>query len=150
MAFDLEERQPTTNVSCSGSGNCSCPGGLCGSGYFVQNLTEYLKSTGSSFQGAIILDTVLNYDDTPNSQNLPASFSFGFPQQYEEVSQNQFRGDFLVVIARAQDDAQLASRINNSFKNDGKSKFVSARREGGRRRRWGGMDEGGERENGDL
>lgn len=125
MAFDLEERQPTTNVSCSGSGNCSCPGGLCGSGYFVQNLTEYLKSTGSSFQGAIILDTVLNYDDTPNSQNLPAGFSFGFPQQYEEVSQNQFRGDFLVVIARAQDDAQLASRIKNSFKNDGKSKFVS-------------------------
>lgn len=123
MAFDLEERQPTS--SCSVSGNCSCPAGLCGSSYFVQNLTEFLNSTGSSFQGAIILDTVFNYDDTPNSQNLPAGFCFGFPQQYEEVSQNQFRGDFLVVIARAQDDAQLVSGINNSFKNDGKSKFVS-------------------------
>ena len=119
VAFDLEERQPTSNVSCSGSGNCSCPAGLCGSGYFVQNLTEYLNTTGSSFQGAVILDTVLNYDDTPNSQKLPAGFSIGFPEEHEEVSQNQFRGDFLVVIGRAQDDAQLVSGITNSFKNDG-------------------------------
>ena len=119
MAFDLEETQPTSNVSCSGSGNCSCPAGLCGSSNFVQNLTEYLSNTGSSFQGAIILDTVLNYDDTPNSQKLPMGFSSGFPQQYQELSQNQFRGDFLTVIGRAQDDAQLVSEITNFFKKDG-------------------------------
>jgi len=62
---------------------------------------------------------VLNYDDTPNSQMLPAGFSFGFPQEYQEMSQDQFRGDFLSVIGRAQDDAQLVSRITNFFKKDG-------------------------------
>ena len=119
VAFDLEETQPTYNVSCSGSGNCSCPAGLCGSEYFVQNLTEYLNNTGSGFQGAVILDTVLNYDDTPNSQMLPTGFNLGFPEEYQQVSQNQFRGDFLVVIGRAQDDVQLVSGISNAFKKDG-------------------------------
>ena len=119
MAFDLEETQPTSNVSCSGSGNCSCPGGLCGSGYFVQNLTEYLNNTGSSFQGAIILDTVLNYNDTSNSQMVPIGFNVVFPQEYQQVSQNQFRGDFLTVIGRAHDDAQLVSGITNFLEKDG-------------------------------
>ena len=115
MAFDLQEWQPR----CSGSGNCPCLGGLCGSGYFVQNLTEYLSNTGSGFQGVVILETVLNYNDTPNSQMLPKGFYDGFPQQYRQVSQNQFRGDFLAVIGRAQDDVQLVSGITNAFKKDG-------------------------------
>ena len=119
MAFDLEEMQPTSNVSCSGSRNCSCPAGLCGSGYFVQNLTEHLNNTGSSFQGAIILDTVLNYNDTSNSQMLPAGFNLVFSQEYQQVSQNQFRGDFLTVIGRAQDDEHLVSGITNFFEKDG-------------------------------
>lgn len=119
MAFDLEESQPTFNVSCSSSGNCSCPTGLCGSGNFVQNLTEYLNNTGSRLQGAIILDTVLNYNDTPNSQMVPTGFNLGFPQQYQEVSQNQFKGDFLTVIGRAPDDVQLVSGITIAFGKDG-------------------------------
>ncbi|KAL9979306.1 hypothetical protein ACROYT_G016952 [Oculina patagonica] len=116
VAFDLHERQP----SCPGSVNCSCtPGsGLCGSNFFVQNLTQYLNRTEASFQGAIILETVLNYNSTPNSQILPAGFDQGWPQQYQEISQNQFRGDFLAVIGRAQDDGQLISAITNAFKED--------------------------------
>ena len=129
MAFDLEENQSTSNVSCSGSGNCSCPGGLCGSGYFVQNLTEYLNNTGSSFQGAIILDTVLNYNDTPNSQMVPVGFNVGFPQQYQQLLQNQFRGYFLSVIGRTQDDAHLVSGITNFFEKDGEFTFVTGYKE---------------------
>lgn len=112
MAFDLQEWQP----KCLGSGN---QGGLCGSSYFVQNLTEHLNNTGSSFQGAIILETVLNYNDTPNSQIIPSGFSVSFPKQYQQVSRNQFRGDFLAVIGRAQDDAHLVSGITNAFKKNG-------------------------------
>ena len=115
MAFDLEEGQP----SCSGSANCSCPSILCGSGYFVQNLTQYLNSTGAGFQGAIILDTVLNYNTTPNSQELPFGFALGFPQTHQEVLQNQFRGDFLTAIGRTRDDDHLTSGIKNAFKEDG-------------------------------
>ena len=117
MAFDLHERQPL----CLGSVNCPCTSGsgLCGSNFFVQNLTQYLNNTGAGFQGAVILETVLNYNNTPNSQILPAGFEQGFPQQYQEVSQNQFKGDFLVVSGRAQDDGQLISAVTNAFKEDG-------------------------------
>ena len=102
-----------------GSGSCSCQGGSCGSNYFVQNLTEHLNNTGSSFQGAIILEMVLNYNDTPHSQIIPPGFRDGFPKQYHQVSQNQFKGDFLAVIGRAQDDTHLVSGITNAFKKNG-------------------------------
>ena len=114
VAFDLQETQRT---GCSGK--CSCPGALCGSGNFVQNLIQYLNNTGAGFQGAVILETVLNYNDTPNTQTLPWGFSVGFPKQYQQLSQNQFRGDFLAVIGRAPDDAQLVSGITNAFKKNG-------------------------------
>lgn len=92
---------------------------MCGSDYFVQNLTQYLSSTGEGFQGAIILETILNYNTTPNSQQLPSGFDQGFPQTYQEISQNQFRGDFLTVIGRTQDDEHLMSGITNAFQEDG-------------------------------
>ena len=74
-AFDLEEYQP----SCSAV-NCPCTGGLCGSGYFVQNFSRYLNSTGANFQGAFILETILNHNTTPHSQDLPSSIQSAFPQ----------------------------------------------------------------------
>ena len=123
MAFDLQEDQPGR------SGKHSCPGALCGSGYFVLNLTQYLNNTGTGFQGAVILETVLNYNETTNSQKLPARFEVGFPKQYQQVSQNQFRGDFLAVIGRAPEDAQLISGITNAFKKNGKFKFATGREE---------------------
>jgi len=82
-------------------------------------LTQYLNNTGTGFQGAVILETVLNYNDTTDSQWLPAGFNLGFPEQYRQVSQNQFRGDFLAVIGRAKDDEQLVSGITNAFKKNG-------------------------------
>ena len=114
VAFDLQENQPS---GCSGK--CSWPRALCGSCYFVQNLTHYLNNTGAGFQGAVILETVLNYNDTPNSQTFPSGFRVGFPKHYQQLSQNQLRGDFLAVIGRAPDDAKLVSGITNAFKKNG-------------------------------
>ncbi|XP_078355557.1 uncharacterized protein LOC144640229, partial [Oculina patagonica] len=119
VAFDLEEGQPLS--SCSGPGNCSCPGSTgsrCGSASFVQNLTQFLNSTRAGFQGAFILETILNHNSTPNSQTLPPVFQQYLQQAYTKISQNQFRGDFLALIGRSRDDGQLISAISNDFKND--------------------------------
>ncbi|KAJ7381122.1 hypothetical protein OS493_004720 [Desmophyllum pertusum] len=124
VAFDLEEGQPKSNVSCSLSGNCSCARGLCGSDFFVKNLTQSLKSTGAGFQGALVLETILNYNNTPNSQMFPSVFQTYFPQAYQQLSTNKFRGDFLAVIGRSYDDARLISGISNAFKKDGKCNFT--------------------------
>jgi len=120
VAFDLEETQPTYNVSCSGSGNCSCPSGKCGSGFFVKNLTQHLKSTGAGFQGALILETILNYNNTPHSQVFPKELKNFLMKAYTEISQNMFRGDFLALIGRSADDGKLLSTISKVFKKDGK------------------------------
>ena len=119
MAFDLEEAQPT----CPAQGNCSCGVGfnfICGSHYFVQNLTRYLNSSGAGFQGAFILDTILNHDTAPNSQVFPQGLQSVFPQLYQTVSDNQFRGDFLAVIGRQVNDDELMNEVTNAFKSDGK------------------------------
>ena len=116
VAFDLEEYQP----SCSGRANCSCQGIMCGSGYFVQNLTRYLNSTGIEFQGAIVLETILNHNTTPNSQDLPSAMQQVFPTLYQKISTNQFKGDFLTVIGRLHDDKKLIYTITDAFQHDGK------------------------------
>ena len=119
-AFDLEENQP----SCSAI-NCPCTGGLCGSGYFVQNLSRYLNSTGANFQGAFILETILNHNTTPHSQYLPSSIQSAFPQLYETISNNSFRGDFLAVIGRP-NDVELISSLTSAFEGNGKTTPVKA------------------------
>lgn len=115
-AFDLEENQP----SCSPQVNCPCTEGLCGSGYFVQNFSRYLNSTGANFQGAFILETILNYNTTPHSQDLPSSIQSAFPQLYETISNNSFRGDFLAVIGRS-NDVELMSSLTSAFEGNGKT-----------------------------
>ncbi|KAJ7381125.1 hypothetical protein OS493_004723 [Desmophyllum pertusum] len=116
VAFDLEEGQPKSNVSCSLSGNCSCARGLCGSDFFVKNLTQSPQQHWAGFQGALVLETILNYNNTPNSQRFPSVFQNYFRQAYQQISTNKFRGDFLAVIGRSYDDAKLISGISNAFK----------------------------------
>lgn len=111
VAFDLEETQPTSGCS----GNCSCPGGKCGSRFFVQNFTQHLKKTEAGFQGALILETILNYNSTNHSQIFPAALSQVLRQAYTEISQNAFRGDFLALIGRSSDDRNLLSLISETF-----------------------------------
>ena len=115
-AFDLEESQPTSGCS----GQCSCPSGKCGSGFFVQNFTQHLNNTGAGFQGALILETILNYDNENNSQIFPDVLKQVLGQAYTEISQNMFRGDFLALIGRSYDDGQLLSLVSKTFKKNGK------------------------------
>ena len=116
MAFDLEEFQPL----CPLQGNCSCLGGLCGSGHFVQNFSTFLNSSGVGFQGALILETILNHNTTPNSQDIPPGLQRVLPTVYNEVAKNNFTGDFLAVIGRLANDEGLIKGITNAFKQDGK------------------------------
>lgn len=48
-----------------------------GSNYFVDNylIPEELKRARASFQGAFILDGIMNYNDIPNTQELPLDYT---------------------------------------------------------------------------
>lgn len=108
VAFDFEEWE-----NCSDTANypkCACGEIDCGSRAFVANFTRFyngsLKSNGK-LQGAIIMDTVMNYNNTPNSQILPPSTERLLPEVYGKIKANGFRGDFLAVAGRVLDDAAL-------------------------------------------
>lgn len=118
VAFDLEEGQP----ACPAQVNCACPGRPCGSNHFVQNFSRYLSSTRANFQGAFILETILNYNTTPASQDLPPNITQFFPQVLQEVESNLFRGDFLAVMGRLVNDNELMNDMTNAF--NGKGKFI--------------------------
>ena len=115
VAFDLEEVQDC----CPGAENCTCRGALCGSGFFVRNFTKYLNDTGATFQGAVIMDTVMNYNKSENSQKLPPGFNQGFPVVHKRMEQNKFRGDFLTAVGRQSDDKKLRSIFKEIYKRDG-------------------------------
>jgi len=86
--------------------------GLIGSSMYVQHLASEIldKFSIETFHGAYILETILNFDDTPNSQTVPPGLDLGFPAEYELIKNNNFRGDFLIGISR-QDDVELADRF---------------------------------------
>ncbi|KAK3727499.1 hypothetical protein QZH41_018365 [Actinostola sp. cb2023] len=119
VAFDLEENQGCVNQS-----SCSCSGAQCGSGFFVKNLTRQLNGTGVTLQGAFILETIMNYNTTPNSQYLPENFTSDFRTVYEKIQRNQFRGDFLALIARKDDDKELVTQLVSNF-DQGRFKTMS-------------------------
>jgi hypothetical protein len=82
VTFDLEER------------------GLVGSGYYVDN-----RSQDETIDGVINMDMIALKCDEINSQTIPPfiasmdDFRYFFPAAYDTLVQDDFRGDFIGVIA---------------------------------------------------
>lgn len=53
------------------------------------------------------MDTVMNYNNTPNTQALPVSVDKAFPEIFNQIKEDKFRGNFLSVAGRLVDDAAL-------------------------------------------
>ena len=108
VAFDFEEWEDCNNTALYPK--CACSKIDCGSRAFVANLTGFyngsLNSNGN-LQGAIIMDTVMNYNDTPNSQVLPLLTDKLLPEVFNQVKADEFRGNFLSVVGRQVDDRAL-------------------------------------------
>jgi len=74
-----------------------------------------LKGTEVTLQGAFVLETIMNYNTTPNSQYLPGVVKMYLSTEYGKIESNQFRGDFLAVIGRKDDDKALATWLISNF-----------------------------------
>lgn len=68
--------------------------GLKGSLDYVNNTLEEKQE----IQGYLNFEMIGYYDDSPNSQTLPIGFDLLFPDVYNEISNNEFRGDFLTNV----------------------------------------------------
>ncbi|CAD5125517.1 DgyrCDS13723 [Dimorphilus gyrociliatus] len=94
--------------------------GLVGSENFVDQwlLPEILNKHNSTLQVALILETIMNYNDTSNSQSFPPNFNQMAPDTYAHLTRNDFKGDFLTLIGRI-DDKSLAMEIIDEYDIDG-------------------------------
>jgi len=59
---------------------------------------------------AVNYDMIGFYSSTPNSQYIPEGFDYLFPNAYKKVSENEFRGDFVLTTANS-----TSSALNNTF-----------------------------------
>ncbi|XP_060597493.1 uncharacterized protein YfbL-like isoform X2 [Ruditapes philippinarum] len=116
VSFDLEEQ------------------GLIGSSHFITEwldpwLSEHYNEAAKSIQphGIIILDTVMEYNTSGNSQKLPpgaeAAFHQLFPKAFESMSSDNFQGDFLTLIYRRTADDSLATSMTKSWAAEKRPQF---------------------------
>ena len=69
--------------------------GLVGSGQYVQNGISPLEN----INGVLNYEMIGYYSDVPNSQSTPVGFSLLFPNAYATLEANEFRGDFINIVA---------------------------------------------------
>ncbi|CAH1265275.1 Hypp3150 [Branchiostoma lanceolatum] len=101
-AFDFEVQEHATldQAACHNAG--------CGSAkYMKELLIPYIKSLGISsndFQGAFVLDSVLNFNSTEDSQRIPDEERFkeapGFQEAYTRIKADGNKGDFIALVGR--------------------------------------------------
>ena len=83
-------------------------------GYLVK---EFMKGDiWPEFQGAFILDTVMNFNESENSQLLPDEWREKIPEEtYQQVMEDKFRGDFMSLISRTEPERELAALIQSHW-----------------------------------
>ncbi|MCB0547734.1 MAG: M28 family peptidase [Phaeodactylibacter sp.] len=77
--------------------------GLRGSRHYVEN-----RNREEDIVGVLNMEMIGYYSEAPNSQAFPNGFNLLFPDAYQAVSDNAFRGDFLTNVA-VQSFAPLSS-----------------------------------------
>jgi len=68
--------------------------GLIGSSNYVQTGIKSYED----IQGVLNLEMIGYFSDQPNSQNLPTGFNILFPALYQEIVNDEFKGNFIVNI----------------------------------------------------
>lgn len=68
------------------------------------------------FQGAFILDTVMNFNQSENSQLLPEEWRAKIPEEtFQAVMEDKFKGDFISLISRTEPEREMARLIENHW-----------------------------------
>lgn len=105
-----------------------------GSDLFIQQWLNpwLLKNYGEAARtlvphGIIVLDTMMEYNTSANSQQIPEgaeqTFQNLFPESVKSLRSDSFRGDFLAMIYRSSPDAALASSLRTAWTAESRPQF---------------------------
>ncbi|XP_067649283.1 uncharacterized protein YfbL-like isoform X2 [Haliotis asinina] len=114
VAFDLEEWEYNADKACSVIG--------CGSEAFIRDWIPTYWATTPDIAGFVVMDTIMNFNETEESQTLPGSLELLFPKASQSIKSDDRQGDFLACIARAY-DASLARVFQEAFNQSGDAKY---------------------------
>ena len=96
-----------------------CKVGSQGSHEFVRSylVPEFFSGEElPQFQGAFVLDTIMNYNDTAGAQLLPALWRTKIPAEtFARVEEDGFRGDFISLVSRSVPEKELADLIEKHW-----------------------------------
>ncbi|XP_067649619.1 uncharacterized protein YfbL-like isoform X4 [Haliotis asinina] len=94
----------------------------CGSESFMNEWVNSYWSTPPTTAGVIVMDTIMNFNDSQESQSLPAGFDSLFPNVVSSIASNNNKGDFLAVIGRPF-DRDVLNKFIQSYNALGQSEF---------------------------
>jgi len=90
-----------------------------GSHEFVRSylVPEFFKgSEWPEFQGAFIMDTIMNFNETENSQSIPELWRGKISETvYDEVEEDEFRGNYISLVSREGPEKELADLIEKHW-----------------------------------
>ena len=98
-----------------------------GSHEFVRSFLVPRFFTGKKwpeFQGALILDTIMNYNNTAGSQTFPSSWANKITgTAYQDTVEDNFRGNFISLISRSGPEKAMADMIERHWNNLARDKL---------------------------
>ncbi|KAF8784609.1 Aminopeptidase YwaD like protein [Argiope bruennichi] len=99
--------------------------GAMGSNFFVDHylIPDELKRARARFQGAFILDGIMNYNDIPNTQELPVDYTESLPGFQYFVNNTGNRGNFLAMISRNEMDNHLSRKLMDAWQDLGNHQY---------------------------
>ncbi|KAG1656246.1 Retrovirus-related Pol polyprotein from type-1 retrotransposable element R2 [Nymphon striatum] len=111
VAFDLSSKEYMWNFRGSESGSHSFI-----NQYLIPKILKpsLPSARPKNFLGTIILDSVLNYNASQDTQILPQGFDGEFQDQFNAMVINRYSGNFLALIRRAWSADQLPDQINSA------------------------------------
>ena len=83
--------------------------GLLGSLDYVNNELE----NQADIQGYLNLEMIGYYSEEPNSQQFPPGFNLLFPAIFQEIQNNEFRGDFLTNVGNTANSLRLMEEFDS-------------------------------------
>ncbi|XP_046557466.1 uncharacterized protein LOC124266713 [Haliotis rubra] len=84
VAFDLEEWEDDADKACAVLG--------CGSDAFIRDWIPTYWTTTPDFAGFIVMDTIMNFNETVESQVLPGPFVKLFPEAIRSINSDDRQG----------------------------------------------------------
>ncbi|XP_046374961.1 uncharacterized protein LOC124148068 [Haliotis rufescens] len=107
VAFDFEEWE-NRGLPLEACGNLSC-----GSRKFLSDWVPTFWSTTPVVKGVVVMDTIFNIQEMPNTQQLPPGLAQLNPGVVNSINSDGKKGDFIAAIGRAYDSDVLDAFVTS-------------------------------------